>query len=53
MKIQQQELYITIYYMWKITMTNPTSFRKNNQIHLNQYDYLIKRYLLNIEREMI
>ncbi len=24
---------------------------KNNEIHIQQYDYLLKRYLLNIERE--
>ena len=30
---------------------NQLLLEKNNQIHLNQYDYLIKRYLLNIERE--
>ena len=30
---------------------NEQLIEKNNDIHLTQYDYLLKRYLLNIERE--
>ena len=53
MKIQQQELYNNLFTYVENNHDNQLLLEKNNQIHLNQYDYLIKRYLLNIEREMI
>ena len=51
MKIQQQELYNNLFTYVENNHDNQLLLEKNNQIHLNQYDYLIKRYLLNIERE--
>ncbi|MCG3398855.1 bacillithiol biosynthesis cysteine-adding enzyme BshC [Staphylococcus massiliensis] len=33
------------------TEDNHNLIRKNHQIHQKQYDYLLRRYLLNIERE--
>ena len=51
MKIQQQELYNNLLTYVENNHDNQLLLEKNNQIHLNQYDYLIKRYLLNIERE--
>ncbi|MGI2315341.1 bacillithiol biosynthesis cysteine-adding enzyme BshC, partial [Staphylococcus cohnii] len=30
---------------------NKVLLNKNNEIHQKQFDYLLKRYLLNIERE--
>ena len=51
MKIQQQELYKNLFTYVENNHDNQLLLEKNNQIHLNQYDYLIKRYLLNIERE--
>ena len=51
MKTQQQELYNNLLTYVENNHDNQLLLEKNNQIHLNQYDYLIKRYLLNIERE--
>jgi bacillithiol synthase len=51
MKQQQQSFYETIKSEVAGNNDNEQLVAKNNDIHLTQYDYLLKRYLLNIERE--
>lgn len=51
MKQQQENLFHSLYKEVQGNNANENLVTKNNEIHLRQYDYLKKRYLLNIERE--
>ncbi|COS71506.1 Uncharacterized protein conserved in bacteria [Streptococcus pneumoniae] len=51
MKHQQEKLYQSLFNEVKGNANNENLVTKNNEIHQRQYDYLKKRYLLNIERE--
>lgn len=51
MKAQQETLYQSLKSEVKGNNDNTLLLEKNNSIHQKQYDYLINRYLLNIERE--
>lgn len=51
MKKQQEKLFTSLQSEVLGNNDNQLLLEKNNNIHQNQYDYLIKRYLLNIERE--
>ncbi|RIP33609.1 bacillithiol biosynthesis cysteine-adding enzyme BshC [Staphylococcus gallinarum] len=51
MKQQQDELYRNLLLEVSNSNDNQLLVDKNNEIHQQQYDYLLKRYLLNIERE--
>lgn len=51
MKAQQETLYQSLKAEVKGNNDNTLLLEKNNSIHQKQYDYLINRYLLNIERE--
>ncbi|MCG7338724.1 bacillithiol biosynthesis cysteine-adding enzyme BshC [Staphylococcus sp. ACRSN] len=51
MKEQQEKLYETLKVDVSENNDNRLLLEKNNEIHQQQYDYLLKRYLLNIERE--
>ncbi|WP_436853625.1 bacillithiol biosynthesis cysteine-adding enzyme BshC [Staphylococcus caeli] len=51
LKVQQEKLYETLKDEVFDSNDNQLLLEKNNEIHQNQFDYLINRYLLNIERE--
>lgn len=51
LKEQQDQLYQTLQAEVADNNDNKQLLDKNNEIHQKQYDYLINRYLLNIERE--
>ncbi|RIN04171.1 bacillithiol biosynthesis BshC, partial [Staphylococcus shinii] len=51
LKVQQTQLYQRLQAEVDGNNDNKQLLDKNNEIHQKQYDYLIKRYLLNIERE--
>ena len=51
MKVQQEALYQSLQQELDDNHDNTVLLDKNNEIHQFQYDYLIQRYLLNIERE--
>ncbi|MBF7017360.1 bacillithiol biosynthesis cysteine-adding enzyme BshC [Staphylococcus durrellii] len=51
LKQQQIQLYETLKAEVQDNNDNRLLLDKNNKIHMQQYDYLINRYLLNIERE--
>ncbi|EHJ06932.1 bacillithiol biosynthesis cysteine-adding enzyme BshC [Staphylococcus simiae] len=51
LKQQQQQLYKDLFDKVSNNQQNINLLNKNNDIHQYQFDYLIKRYLLNIERE--
>ena len=48
---QQRRLYQDLLDEVAGNQNNINLVNKNNEIHIQQYDYLLKRYLLNIERE--
>jgi len=48
---QQKSIYQSLQTEVKGNHDNEVLLSKNNEIHQNQFDYLLKRYLLNIERE--
>ena len=50
-KHQQQQLYNVLSNEISNNQQNINLLNKNNDIHQYQFDYLIKRYLLNVERE--
>src|SRR5699024_8011815 len=47
----QKSIYQSLQTEVKGNHDNEVLLSKNNEIHQNQFDYLLKRYLLNIERE--
>ena len=51
MKAQQQKLTERLKAQVTGNHDNELLVEKNNEIHQKQYDYLLKRYLLNVERE--
>lgn len=51
MKQRQDELYKNLLLEVSNSNDNRLLVDKNNEIHQQQYDYLLNRYLLNIERE--
>ena len=51
MKVQQQQLTDKLKLQVAGNHDNEMLIEKNNEIHQKQYDYLLKRYLLNVERE--
>lgn len=51
LKKQQKEVYQSLAAEIEGNNDNELLLEKNNLIHQKQYDYLINRYLLNIERE--
>lgn len=50
-KVQQEKLYQSLLTEVAGNNDNQLLVEKNNHIHQKQYEYLINRYLLNIERE--
>jgi bacillithiol biosynthesis cysteine-adding enzyme BshC len=51
LKQQQSQVFESLKEEVQDNNDNKVLLEKNNNIHMQQYDYLIKRYLLNIERE--
>ncbi|UDI78508.1 bacillithiol biosynthesis cysteine-adding enzyme BshC [Staphylococcus taiwanensis] len=51
LKKQHAKVYQQLYDEVNDNQDNMNLISKNNEIHNKQFDYLIKRYLLNIERE--
>lgn len=51
LKEQQNDLFQSLQAEVKDNHDNKVLLNKNNEIHQKQFDYLIKRYLLNVERE--
>lgn len=51
LKEQQNDLFQSLQTEVKDNHDNKVLLNKNNEIHQKQFDYLIKRYLLNVERE--
>ena len=53
MKVKQQQLTERLKSQVAGNHDNELLIEKNNEIHQEQYHYLLKRYLLNVERKMI
>ena len=51
MKVKQQQLTERLKSQVAGNHDNELLIEKNNEIHQEQYHYLLKRYLLNVERE--
>jgi len=51
LKEQQKDLFHSLQAEVTDNHDNKVLLNKNNEIHQKQFDYLLKRYLLNIERE--